>query len=470
MASKEMHSPLLLNDTISLNVEKTQDAAVRQISVSPYSQSSRELLPAVVSKEGTLTSSIANLAGTILGSTSLALPFTAYNLGLAGYAIGLITFGIMAEASIRQLAASMRLSGLNTFGDIGQAAFGRVARVTVLVAVVVQQLAADIAFLQIIGDVLKDAINGLPAPLDSPALWQVALVAAIILPLCMLPKINSLRFSSLAAVLFVVSFVVVVAIDGFSQFSKTHVSPGPGASHPIGIDWDAMHIWPASWTGALTSAPVIFFCFVCHMNVPAVVNELRNATPERISIVSKGSVGLAGLLYLTVGTMGYIAFGNMFIKDDIISSYGNMQHGDDPHGHSIYVPASAVQTVQVFIAIALTFSFPIVTYELRHCFIALVAPKRVHEWSTNAAVNVGIVTVALLVAIFVPNISTVLGIAGASSSCLVVFVLPAAFYARLQELPWKRDKLKLFAICQATIGAIMIPIAVGSQIYGLVTA
>jgi hypothetical protein len=154
---------------------------------------------------------------------------------------------------------------------------------------------------------------------------------------------------------------------------------------------------------------VSFAAFVCHMNVFPVINELVDPAPKRVNLVSKGSVATCAIVFYFAGLMGYWVFGNEFIQceleercvhvhvfahaldftlaegvvlgvgfplspiallplspaADIIKAYEHLQHGSPDH---ILVPSGMVRTVQFGIGLALTFSFPVVAYELRHSF------------------------------------------------------------------------------------------------------
>ena len=110
-------------------------------------------------------------------------------------------------------------------------------------SVVLQQVGACIAYVDVIGDVLQPIVAHIDSPtfggryvfcmgpghatlcvtvtvpygwflLPCSVFWQIATVCVVIFPLCMLKKMDSLKVSSLVAVFLIFAFAVVVTIDG----------------------------------------------------------------------------------------------------------------------------------------------------------------------------------------------------------------------------------------------------------------
>ena len=348
--------------------------------------------------------------------------------------------------------------------------------------------------------------------------WQLLVTVVIIFPLCLLRFIDSLKFSSTASVTLIIFFALVVCIDGLSRASPS--------SHPPDVN-----MGPADLKDAIVALSVISFGYVCHMNVFPVMSELKDFSYSRMAIVSKGAVIIAGGLYVAVGTLGYVAFGS-HVKSDIIKSYQYMQVHDSSPAHPgkdfIVVPATVVKVLQFGIGIALTFSFPVVFYELRHSVELLLFPNATHaapedagegkprpksaflelgedavsvdssvapspsplgindsqdrsaavrasgnrpshdhakqfNWIRHVLLVAGLLVVVVVVAIFVDNIGTVLGFTGATMSCLVVFILPAFFFLRLDDGP-ATSLSHIGATMQLVFGVLLVPIGVVAQV------
>ncbi len=403
---------------------------------------------------------------TILGSTSLAMAYAAHNCGIALFVVLLGAVGMMAEQSIMMLTEGMNFAKVHTFPALGLAAAGPIGEYAVVLAVMIQQLGADIAYVQIVGTVitpLVSRINGGHGLLADPRFWQVAVAVCIMLPLCMLPRINSLRFSSIASVVLILLFNVVVVLDGAYQLGQSYSAAESTEQRPHGIEWSNINFGPDSAVDVLLALPILAFAQVCQMNVFPVVSELKDPTAKRISAISKGSIGLTWVVYVLSGVFGYFAFGNN-IDSNIIQSYEDMQDSDDPSRRQLLVPRLLVQIMQFAIGLALTLAYPVVTYELRHSAEFLLAKHQPFNWWRHSILNVCIVAVSTTVAILVPQITKVFGFTGATTSCFVVFILPAYYFLRVAPGTIASVWRKKAAVVVLATGCVLVPACLAVQI------
>lgn len=371
----------------------------------------------------------------------------------------------MAEQSIMMLTEGMRHAKVHTFPALGLAAAGPIGEYAVVLAVMIQQLGADIAYVQIVGTVitpLVSRINGGHGLLADPRFWQVAVAACIMLPLCMLPRINSLRFSSIASVILILLFNVVVVLDGAWQLGQGWSAAESTPQRPHGVQWSDTHFGPASAVDVLLALPILAFAQVCQMNVFPVVAELQDPTPRRISAISKGSIGLTWVVYVLAGVFGYFAFGNG-VDSNIIQSYEDMQEAREGSQQQLLVPRLLVQIMQFAIGLALTFAYPVVTYELRHSAEFLLVKHAPFNWWRHSALNVAIVAVSTTVAILVPQITEVFGFTGATTSCFVVFILPAYFFLKVAPGRISDVWRKKIALVVLGTGCVLVPACLAVQ-------
>ena len=402
---------------------------------------------------------------TILGSGTFAMASAAADSGLVVYGILLLCVGFMAEQSISMLMLSMEHAKVNTFPGLGRAAYGAVGEKSAIISVIIQQLGATIAFMQIIGTVvtpLVSKINHGHGLLAQKAFWQALLATLVIFPLCMLPRITSLRYSSVASVCLTLSFVGVIVIDGCAQLAKHWSAAESTDVYQHGVDWSAVPAGPSSFVHVLLAIPVLAFAQVCQMNVFPVVSELKEPTPARLSAVSKGSIIMTAVVYALSGYFGFFIFGTR-VDADVLQSYEDMQASADSHQQSVVVPAIVVKVLQFGIGMALTMSFPVVAYELRHSIEFVLVKHAPFNWLRHTLINIFIVAVSTIVAILVPEISVVFGFAGATTSCLIVFILPAFFYLRVAPGPIQDHWRSKVAVVILAVGILLVPACLAAQ-------
>jgi len=221
---------------------------------------------------------------------------------------------------------------------------------------------------------------------------------------------------------------------------------------------------------------VFIFSFTCHQNIFSVCNELVDNTQPRVNKVIITSIGSAFLLNLAISLFGYMTFGSM-VDSDILKSY----------------PQNALVTVlRFFIALLVTFSYPLQLDPSRRCMMTLI--KQLKHWKKGTREGAGgggrgareedetgllggaeestdeksrsedyifyVITIvflagSFLIAIVVKDLGTILGLVGATGSTTVTFILPGFIYFKT----FPNGKLRYLALLQMCLGFVIMPIA-----------
>lgn len=204
--------------------------------------------------------------------------------------------------------------------------------------------------------------------------------------------------------------------------------------------------------GILRALPLMAFAFVCHMNVFPTYKELREPTEKRMTQVGAFSCLACYCVYMLSGLFGYFCF-NEDTEGDLVKSYANKDSTKLIVNHEI---------VEVFlfgIGMALTLAFPVLSFELRHCLDTLMFGHKPFSMARHTALNVAIVGISLIIALAVPGVTTVFGFTGSTTSCMVVFIMPAAFYLYNDKMTSvKSNRIKQFAVVEMIIGIALMPL------------
>ena len=67
------------------------------------------------------------------------------------------------------------------------------------------------------------------------------------------------------------------------------------------------------------------------------------------------------------------------------------------------------------------------------------------SWIWHIAVMLGLIGTCFFLVVVVPDIRDIFGLVGATSSSMLVFILPSLFYVKLAEGTWRDNKRKLSA-------------------------
>lgn len=262
-------------------------------------------------KGASTSSSIINLVNTIIGAGILAMPY-AYKAN--GVLLGTIIILFSGLAS----SFGLYLQGLSaTYLAKGQnSSFNALAKITYPslafifdVAIAVKCFGVGVSYIIIIGDLMPQVSQsiGLSAEVLLERKFWVTVSMAIVGPLSFLRKLDSLKYTSVVALVSVGYLVVIVIIHYF--IGDTLDQRGP-----------VRIIEPQSFLSVISALPVVVFAFTCHQNMFSVLNELTYISESRVRKIIGLSVGTAAIFYMAVGLCGYLSFGEN-VGGNIIGEY-----------------------------------------------------------------------------------------------------------------------------------------------------
>lgn len=138
-------------------------------------------------------------------------------------------------------------------------------------AIAIKCFGVAVSYLIIIGDLMPQVIISLSTPSSDDSMtadhlsyfltdrrfWITIFMLSLVLPLSFLRKLDSLKYTSLVALVAVVYLCVIVI---YHYYSPNYPPPSPGAVELVSFS-----------TKVLGHLPVFVFAFTCHQNVSVVV-------------------------------------------------------------------------------------------------------------------------------------------------------------------------------------------------------
>ncbi|KAK9480836.1 transmembrane amino acid transporter protein-domain-containing protein [Lipomyces japonicus] len=376
-----------------------------------------------------LSSSIANLSNTILGAGILAMPFALHSNGvLLGLAVILVSGITAAMGLYLQYRCSRYVErGNASFFAIAQKTYPSLA-VLFDTAIAIKCFGVGVSYLIIIGDlmpqVVADILSFEEEYYDSLFLsrrFWITVFMVFIIPFCFLRKLDSLKYTSVIA---------LVAIGYLTILVVSHWFIGDTIA-----DRGIVSVWPKNISSVLASLPIVIFGFTCHQNMFSIVNELRDSRPISAVFIILTSIGSAVFLYTLVGLAGYLSYGDN-ISGNIIGMY----------------PSSFTSAFgRIAIVILVMFSFPLQCHPCRasldhvytHFFPSVYSSSELaagkHPFIPTkrfAYLSGGIIVASYFVAMIVSSLETVLAFVGATGSTSISFILPGIFGYKLLGSPY----------------------------------
>jgi amino acid permease len=386
------------------------------------------------SQGASLKAGTANLLNTIIGGGILSLPFAFRSAGFFTGAVLVLGMGGMSFYGNVVLIGALRQRPVKSYEELAYEALGRGGWVAFNMANFLNCYGACLSYIIVIGDIVPLVLHelGIAAGVDEARLRSVTLVAVtlfIILPLSAKRSISALKYASGLAIVIYLAFVGVLI--GLFVFRGS--GSGGGDPHIAMIKGDA--------AGLLRAVPICAFAFTCQMSLFPIYQETREPTESRMNAMSALAFGIAILIYLTAGALGYALFGEGV-------------HGD------VLTDLSAVDSVIVRLArlafgLSVCLTYPVLSFSARRSLDQLVfkssvagnAPPR--RLFTETLVLVGS---TLVLGLLLQRVEVVFGFVGACASTSLSFLLPAAIHIRLSPRRWPKLRGALFFAVGALLG------------------
>ncbi|CAN8100517.1 unnamed protein product [Discula destructiva] len=391
--------------------------------------------------QASMLSSNINLLNTIVGAGTLAMPHAMSQMGMLLGIIVIVWSGLTSAFGLYLQTRCARYldRGTSSFFALSQLTYPNAA-VIFDAAIAVKCFGVGVSYLIIIGDLMPGVMRGFNPNVDAaPFLvdrhfWITAFML-IIIPLSFLKRLDSLKYTSLIA-LVSIGYLIILVVYHFA--SDSLVNRGEVNI----IEWNG----PIAF---LSSLPVVVFAYTCHQNMFSVINEIKDYTPGSLVGVISSSIGSASSIYLLVAITGYLTFGND-VLGNIVSMY----------------PASVASTIgKAAIVILVMFSVPLQVHPCRASLDAVLkwrpnrsqtrsdSPSNRHLLPTAATgptdshgapivtiselrfalLTTFIIVLSYVTALTVSQLDRVLAYVGATGSTSISFILPGLFYYKISD-------------------------------------
>lgn len=408
-------------------------------------QHRRTRSPKLGGGNASMMSSNINLLNTIVGAGTLAMPGAMSHFGVLWGALLIVWCGLTSAFGLYLQSRCARYldRGTSSFFALSQITYPNAA-VVFDAAIAIKCFGVGVSYMIIIGDLMPGVAeafgsvdSGLPFLADRK-FWITVFFLVFIIPLSFPKKLDSLKYTSIVALLSIGYLVILVVY----HFGADEV---PNNRDIRWVTWEGP-------TAALRSLPVMIFAYTCHQNMFSIVNEIKDNSPASIVGVIGSSIGSAASIYVLVAITGYLTFGNE-VKGNIVS---------------MYPPSIASTIAKAAIVILVTFSIPLQIHPCRASIDAVLrwrpgssrpsgggtgsqpllpsggaagggaldshgAPVVAMSELRFALITSVILVLSYFTALSVETLDTVLAYVGSTGSTAISFILPGLFYYKISD-------------------------------------
>lgn len=370
--------------------------------------------------------SYVNLVKTIIGAGILVLPFALMKTGLLLGLIMIFMAGALCILGLHLLnVAAMNLGRKASFSGLCSITYPKAAFAFEM-AIAVKCIGAGISYISIVGTTSSKLAQQLLIPsltsgtfmsdlLASKAFWTL-FFAALITPICLMRKMDSLKYTSFGG-LAAVMYLVFLTVWNFFRNTNSSITKIPLF---------------ADFSFAMCSAYSVFvFAFTCHQNILPIQNESEDNTPSGLMRIIGSSVGSSTVLYLIVSIFGAATYGNS-VEKVILNSFPKDE-----------IPFIIARFMYVFL---LVLSFPLQVFPCRICIQKMTssaAPNFTQNFSRWIYLisTFGIIALCAGIGALEYEVNKALGWVGATAGTFICYFLPAVIYNKLYlgtAMDWRR--------------------------------
>ncbi|XP_058770042.1 amino acid transporter AVT1C-like [Vicia villosa] len=354
----------------------------------------------VPSRHCSFGQAVLNGINVLCGVGILSTPYAAKEGGWVGLSI-LFIFGILSFYTGLLLRSCLDSEpGLETYPDIGQAAFGTAGRIAISIVLYVELYGCCIEYIILEGDNLASLFPNAYLNLGIIELNPKTLFAVIatlaVLPTVWLRDLSVLSYISAGGV--IASVLVVLCL--------------------LWVGVEEVGFQRSGTTLNLATLPVAIglygYCYSGHAVFPNIYTSMAN--PNQFPAVLVACFGVCSLLYAGGAVMGYRMFG-----EDTLSQF------------TLNLPQDLVATK---IAVWTTVVNPFTKYALTISPVAmsleeLIPSDHSKSYLFSVFIRTGLVFSTLVIGLSVPFFGLVMSLIGSLLTMLVTLILPCVCYLRI---------------------------------------
>eukprot|EP00033_Pygsuia_biforma_P003086 GCRY01003393.1.p1 GENE.GCRY01003393.1~~GCRY01003393.1.p1 ORF type:complete len:623 (-),score=148.18 GCRY01003393.1:29-1897(-) len=370
-------------------------------------------------KAGKVGSSF-NLANYIIGAGILALPLTFSWTGLVLQSVLLFVMGLFSAYTARMIIFCGIETGASTYQGCVRKLLGQKASTSLSLLIAIGNFGSLCAYLILIGD-FATSIAEHTIGHSNRRMLIIGTGCLLCYPLCLLKNLNSLRFTSLMSMTFIL-FTVITVITDSADFSLSNgFAETPSM---VNINWKLFR-----------AIPISVFAYQCHIILFPVQKEMKDRSQRGVNKVINSSFTFCFLMYLLMGVFGYLRFyhSDVDLGGNVLNSYGD---SDDVASPDLFV---LIEGLFFFIIV---FSYPMVNFSCRLATQAILFKDSTYQPLRTWVIVTCLVGSSLLVAISVEDVSIVFGLIGSIASPALTMVFPAACLlalTRQSQVPWNKN-------------------------------
>lgn len=380
------------------------------------------------SEKSNMKMAFMNMANSIIGAGIIGQPYAVHESGLIAGILLLVGLTFLIDWTIRLIVVNAKLSGTDTYQATCRKCFGKTGLIAISLAQGCFAFGGSIAFCVIIGDTIPHVLGALfPSLLGGEDSARSILVnrqfiivictLLISYPLALNRNIAHLAKASALALVSMLVIVILVIVRG-PQLAPEYKGTFDG--HALKIS-----------SGLFQGVSVISFAFVCHHNSLLIYDSLKRPTMDRFATVTHWSTGVSMVACLAMGVGGFVIFVDK-TKGNVLNNF----------------PATDVMAnvARFCFGFNMLTTLPLEIFVCREVFTTYFWPNDEFKWTRHIVTTTVMMLTAMCVALVTCNLGVILELVGATSACVMAYILPPLCYLKLTKNKSIKQQAPYYAV------------------------
>ncbi|KAI8908207.1 transmembrane amino acid transporter protein-domain-containing protein [Powellomyces hirtus] len=379
------------------------------------------------------------ITGWIVGGVLLTIccAMTHHTAGLLAFCLDYMPLRATDRPALQPLlthSSATATRRANTYGDIGELAFGHRGRNFISVIFCLELTASSVALVILISDSVTAIIPS----------WHHAIVkavaVAVMIPVTWPTSLKWASYGSLVGIVALVNLLVIIMYDGLS----TTESPG---SLLVPAE---THLWPRDWNAVPLAIGLIMAGFCGHSVFPNIYRDMEQ--PAKYTKMLNSSYVITTVVYVSIAAAGYTMFGNSTMPEitqnlPTIPSYNRV----------------LTHVTLWLMTINPMTKFPLnvnpVNVQLEHTLHTLFPQHLCYplRFPHRALVRTATSATVLAIAVVFPTFHSIMSLMGSAFAFSVCVVFPSLCYLRLAGPrlgKWQRAREVVVLVLGVGLGAV----------------
>lgn len=357
-----------------------------------------------------------NLLNNCLGSGMLGMGFCIAQTGLLGGFLIMIFSAFLNRYTLMLNIKSCKYAGCKPAStEVGSIAYGTPGRLLLVCMVVLLGFFCMVSYV----DASADAVAGLLRTFMTEGAVPSQKSIAVLCWLVLLVPPTLIRSMSLVAMLSFMAFIGSIVIILSVSIVCLQILIVEGLP-PI----DQVRLFPESVSGLLTAFPILMLVFSVQAGGDVVLVTMKDTSTKNMYKVLDASYILVFFMLYFIGSLCYLTWLDD-MKGDVLQNFSSTS------------TAGVIARIASLDLVVLSYMIMIIPCKVSLIDLIFGKNEALQEstltqfYGTTMVLNV----LALLAALLVSDLSLVLGINGAVCTNFVAFMLPSAFWLKVQSKP-----------------------------------